>query len=132
MTTFVPQGWHTVTPRIVADDVDGLVTFIKQTFAATGDVREHTPTELLLGDSRLMISGAGRREAMPAFLYVYVEDADATYARAMAAGAMSIEEPADMPYGDRRGMVQDRWGNVWQIATHRDARAADRARRDHG
>jgi uncharacterized glyoxalase superfamily protein PhnB len=55
---------------------------------------------------------------MPAFLYVYVDDIDATYKRALEAGAVSLEEPWDTPYGDRRGMVQDPCGNVWQIATH--------------
>jgi uncharacterized glyoxalase superfamily protein PhnB len=62
---------------------------------------------------------------MPAFLYLYVEDADATYRRAVQAGAQSLEEPSDMPYGDRRGMVQDRWGNVWQIATRKEEVLAD-------
>jgi uncharacterized glyoxalase superfamily protein PhnB len=55
---------------------------------------------------------------VPAFLYVYVDDADDVYLRALRAGATSLEEPSDTPYGDRRGMVQDRWGNTWQIATH--------------
>ena len=64
-----------------------------------------------------MISDAGVRPAMPAFLYVYVADTDATYRRALDAGARSLEEPAPMPYGDRRCMVEDRWGNTWQIAT---------------
>ena len=64
-----------------------------------------------------LISGEGPRDVMPAFLYVYVENADSTYQRALAAGAQSLEEPRDLPYGDRRGMVKDRWGNVWQIAT---------------
>jgi uncharacterized glyoxalase superfamily protein PhnB len=54
---------------------------------------------------------------MPVFLYAYVSDADATYQRAIEAGARSLETPVDMPYGDRRAMVEDRWGNVWQIAT---------------
>jgi uncharacterized glyoxalase superfamily protein PhnB len=67
-----------------------------------------------------MISdGGGVREAMPAFLYVYVENADETYERAIAAGAESIEGPADMPYGDRRATVRDSWSNIWQIATYR-------------
>jgi uncharacterized glyoxalase superfamily protein PhnB len=67
-----------------------------------------------------MISDGGAiREAAPAFLYVYVEDVDSTYLRAMAAKSVSIEEPADMPYGDRRATVKDQWGNTWQIATHK-------------
>jgi uncharacterized glyoxalase superfamily protein PhnB len=56
---------------------------------------------------------------MPAFLYVYVDDADEAYWRAIAAGAESIETPADVPYGDRRAMVRDSWANIWQIATYR-------------
>ena len=72
--------------------------------------------------SVVMISSAGPRKSMPAFLYVYVDDADATYRRAIDAGARSLEAPADMPYGDRRGTVEDAWGNVWQIATFRTPR----------
>jgi len=56
---------------------------------------------------------------MPGFLYVYVADADDAYRRALDAGAVSLEEPWDTPYGDRRGMFQDPHGNVWQIATRR-------------
>lgn len=65
-----------------------------------------------------MASSVGPREAMPASLYLYVDDADTTYSRALEAGAVSIEAPRDTPYGDRRGMVQDPCGNIWQIATH--------------
>ena len=65
-----------------------------------------------------MISDAGIRSPTPAFLYVYVSDTDATYRRALDAEAHSLEEPADLPYGDRRCMVEDKWGNTWQIATH--------------
>ena len=55
----------------------------------------------------------------PAFLYVDVEDADSTFRCAIAANAVSIEEPTNTPYGDRRAMVRDEWGNMWQIATHK-------------
>ena len=67
--------------------------------------------------SRRMLNAV--RAAQPAFLYVYVEDADAAYRRAIAAGARSVEEPTDTPYGDRRATVEDKWGNSWQIATFR-------------
>jgi PhnB protein len=113
----LPVGWHRVTPRIVTDDVAGLVGFLKQTFGAVGEVRFDRPAVIRIGDSVLMVSAAGPRPSMPAFLYVYVADADATCRRALDAGARSLEEPVDTPYGDRRGMVEDRWGNVWQIAT---------------
>ncbi len=113
----VPAGWHGVTPRIVTNDVAGLVEFLRLAFDATGELPADRPAVLQIGDSMLMISSVGPRPAAPAFLYVYVEDADATYRRALAAGARSLEEPTDTPYGDRRAMVEDRWGNVWQVAT---------------
>lgn len=112
-----PAGWHCVVPRIVADDAEGLVAFIVAVFGARGEFARERPTVVELGDSRLMISETGPREAMPAFLYVYVEDADDAYARAIAGGATSLEAPLDTPYGDRRAMVEDRWHNVWQLAT---------------
>jgi PhnB protein len=114
----VPAGWHTVTPRITVDGAADLVEFLKHTFGATGDFRSDRPSEMRIGDSLIMVTNVGLRESMPAFLYVYVDDADATYRRALEAGAAALEDPQDMPYGDRRGMVKDRWGNVWQIATH--------------
>jgi len=113
-----PEGWHTVTPRIVVRDAEGLVEFLRRVFGATGDYRPDLPSVVKIGDSIIMISNAGIRNSMPAFLYVYVDDADKTYRRALEAGASSLEEPSDMPYGDRRGMVKDEWGNTWQIATH--------------
>jgi PhnB protein len=120
MNKFKPDGWPTVTPRIFTDDVARLVEFLKIVFGASGMLQSGAPTELRIGDSVVLISdGGGVREARPAFLYVYVEDADEAYRRAIAAGAESIERPGDMPYGDRRATVRDKWGNVWQIATYR-------------
>jgi PhnB protein len=75
-----------------------------------------------------MISFLGEREHFPAFLYVYVDDVDATYQRAVDAGAEVIETPCNQFYGDRRAMVKDSYGNVYQIATpivSDDARAAE-------
>ncbi len=116
---FTPEGWHAVTPRIVAKGAQQLVAFVKQVFGATGDYRPGIPAVLSIGESKIMIGDAGIREPMPACLYVYVENADETYRRAIEAGASSIEAPLDTPYGDRRGMVEDQWGNTWQIATYR-------------
>jgi uncharacterized glyoxalase superfamily protein PhnB len=116
------MNWHTVTPRIVAQDARQLVDFIKLVFDATGDYSAERPAVITIGDSNIMISDAGVRSAMPAFLYVYVADADATYRRAIKAGARTIEEPVDTPYGDRRAMIEDRWGNAWQIATRAGGR----------
>jgi PhnB protein len=115
---FTPEGWHTVTPRIVVHDARQLVEFLRQVFGATGDYRPDRPSVMTIGDSVAMISDSGIRRPMPAFLYVYVDDTDKTYRRAIDAGARALEEPSDMPYGDRRCMVEDKWGNTWQIATY--------------
>ncbi|MBR1160715.1 VOC family protein [Bradyrhizobium elkanii] len=120
MTQFKPVGWPSIIPRIVTSDLAGLARFLRDVFDAQGDVRSGAPTEIRIEDSVILISdGGGVRDAMPAFLYVYVQNADETYRRAIAAGAESIEPPADTPYDDRRAMVRDAWANVWQIATHR-------------
>jgi uncharacterized glyoxalase superfamily protein PhnB len=116
---FAPEGWRIVNPRIVVHDAERLVEFLKQVFGATGEYRQDIPSVVMIGDSQAMISDVGIRSPMSAFLYVSVSDADATYQRALDAGARSLEEPTEMPYGDRRCMVEDKWGNTWQIATHR-------------
>src|SRR5262245_8923465 len=113
----IPPGWHSVTPRIVVEDPVGLVAFLRRVFDATGDLRTEAPSQITIGDSMLMVSKAGARDVFPAFLYVYVPDAEATCRRAVEAGARSLEAVWDTPYGDRRGMVRDSWGNVWQVAT---------------
>ena len=117
--SFKPAGWPTVVPRLLTSDVDGVVTFLRSTFGAEGDIPSDRPAEMKIDDAIIMVSdGGGLREPSPTFLYVYVEDTDATYRRAIAAGAREIEPPTDMPYGDRRATVQDAWGNTWQVATH--------------
>ena len=110
------DGYGTVTPRIVVDDVSAQIAFLRSVFGATGGVEPGRPTEVRLGDSLIMVSSSSERDVFPGFLYVYVDDADQTYERALSAGAVSIEAPLDTPYGDRRAMVRDRFGNVFQIA----------------
>ena len=110
------EGYRSVTPRIVVDDVDAQVRFLRHAFEATGDVDPQRPAEIRIGDSLLMISSSNERQAFPAFLYIYVDDADATFERALEAGASIIERPVDTPYGDRRAMVSDPFGNIFQIA----------------
>ena len=114
-----PDGWHSVTPRLVVQDPALLVRFLESTFDASGEYSADAPTQMKIGDSIVMVSSTGARDAHPAFLYVYVDDVDATYRRALQAGATSIEEPQDLPYGDRRAMLKDPCGNDWQIATHK-------------
>lgn len=111
-----PRGFHTVTTRMVVSDVGAAVEFLREVFDGSGDVHRDRPAEVHIGDSLLMVSPIGDREPFPAFLYVYVDDADSVYVRALASGAVSLEEPTDTPYGDRRAMVRDPFGNVFQIA----------------
>jgi len=94
-----PPGWHSVTPRLVVKDPAAPVEFLKKTFHARGEFSAGAPAQMRIGDSIVMVSGVGPRDPMPAFLYVYVDDVDAAY---------------------RRAMVKDSWGNDWQIATHKN------------
>jgi uncharacterized glyoxalase superfamily protein PhnB len=111
-----PPGFHSVTPRMVVSDAAGAVEFLRATFDAVGEVEVGRPAEVRIGDSLVMVTPADERELFPAFLYVYVDDADVVYRRALDAGAVSLEAPLDTPYGDRRAMVRDPFGNVFQIA----------------
>jgi len=72
-----------------------------------------------IGDSLVMVSGVGPRDSMHAFLYLYVDDTDTVYHRALDAGARSLEEPTDTPYCDRRAAVEDPCGNIRQIVTYK-------------
>jgi PhnB protein len=109
--------YRSVTPRIVVDDVAGCAAFLTAVFGATGDVVTERPVELRIGDSLVMISSLGPRQRLPAFLYVYVDDVDGRFALAVQAGATVVEQPQDQPYGDRRAMVEDPFGNLYQIAS---------------
>jgi PhnB protein len=97
-------------------DPEAQVAFLREVFDASGTLPADRPAEIRIGDSLVIVSSAAARQAFPAFLYVYVDDADSTYRRALSAGAVSLESPLDTPYGDRRAMVRDRFGNVYQIA----------------
>jgi len=111
-----PSGFHSVTPRIVVSDVSAAVAFLRAVFGAAGEVHADRPAEIRIGDSLVMVTPGRERELFPAFLYVYVDDADSAYRRALVAGAVSLEPPLDTPYGDRRAMVRDPFGSVFQIA----------------
>jgi PhnB protein len=90
--------------------------FLGAVFHATQEIETGRPTDVHIGDSIVMISSTAERHPFPAFLYLYVDDADAyAYERAMKAGATSIEEPTDTPYGHRRSMFSDAFGNVYRL-----------------
>ena len=117
-----PAQYHSVTPRMVVSDAAGAVEFLRAVFDAAGELPVGRPAEMRIGDSIVMVTPADERELFPAFLYVYVDDPDLAYRRALDAGATSLEAPLDTPYGDRRAMVRDPFGNVFQMA-HRGDRS---------
>ncbi len=121
----VPKGYHTVTPFLTVKGAARFIDFLKDAFGAEERFRMPGPqgnimhAEVRVGDSILMLSDAtDEHPPRPAMFYLYVEDADALYRRALQAGATSLAEPMDHFYGDRAGAVQDAWGNQWWIATH--------------
>jgi len=120
-----PTGYHTVTPYLVVDDVASLIDFVRDAFDAvekermTHDDGSIRHAEVRIGDSMVMMGPASdQNPARPAMLHLYVDDVDATYAKALEAGATSIREPADEFYGDRSGGVKDANDILWWIATH--------------
>ena len=126
----VPRGFRMVTPYLVAQDGLRCSISYKQGLRRRGDIAHgRTPTggvhgEVRIGDSMLMIGGGIPGQEFPATLHphalhVYVEDADAVYKKAVAAGATLIDEPRDQEYGERSASVKDPAGNFWYIATHK-------------
>jgi uncharacterized glyoxalase superfamily protein PhnB len=123
-----PEGYHTATPYLVVPGVAKLIDFLKQAFGAEERERMAQPdgrimhAEVKIGDSIIMMGEPTPEmmEQIPAMIYLYVPDADATYQKALRAGAKSVMEPADQFYGDRSGAVEDPSGNKWWIATRKE------------
>lgn len=122
----IPDGFHTVTPYLIVTDVPLLIDFLKQAFDAKEIYRSTTPegtvnhAQVQVGDSMVMMGQAQAEwPAMPTMLYLYMEDVDSWYHRALQAGGTSVRELTDEVYGDRVGGVKDPVGNQWWIATHK-------------
>lgn len=121
----IPEGYHTVTPYILADGAAALIDFLARALGAVEVSRSSSAAgavlnaELRIGDSMVMIADA-RAEWPPTavMLYVYVENVDRAYERAIAAGGVSLMAPTDQFYGDRNAAVVDPAGNSWWLATH--------------
>ena len=120
----IPDGYHSVQPYLVVKGADKLIEFMKQAFGATENHKITGPdgkighAEMQVGDSRIML-GEARKEwtPMPTGIYLYVEDADAVFKKAIEAGGESIMPVANQFYGDRHGGVRDPAGNLWWIST---------------
>ena len=121
----IPPGYHSITSYLFVPGAMRLIEFMKAAFGAkllschNGPDGRVNYALLKIGDSLVMLSEPRDPwKPMPCGIYLYVPDTDATYAWAMAAGGISLMEPADQFYGDRNAGVQDPSGNQWWIATH--------------
>src|SRR3954470_5141766 len=123
----VRPGFRSLTPYLIATDAAGLIEFVKRTFAGEETFRAIGSAggihcEVRVGDCMMMIGGGGpglswRGDAKPMAFHVYVQDTDAVYQVALDAGAVSLQPPADQPWGERTANVRDPFGNHWYIAT---------------
>jgi PhnB protein len=111
-------------PYVVARDARGLIRFIEQglggrlSFEVADPQGQLNHAEIRIADGLLMMSEAPPgRDPFPAMLHLYVDDSDAAYRRALAAGAVSIREPVESGDGLRRGGVRDSWGNEWWFSS---------------
>src|SRR5688572_18600678 len=120
---YVREGFTTVTPYIWVPD-RGLADFLIRVFDAVETNVMDNPghgihRELRIGNSMVMLGETGEQKSAlsrPVALHIFVDDADATFARALAAGGTSLGDPADRPYGERSGFIRDPYGNQWYIA----------------
>ncbi|WP_312485914.1 VOC family protein [Massilia timonae] len=130
----IPEGYRTVTPHLVCEKAGEAIDFYKKAFGAVELARMPGPdgrimhAELRIGDSPIMLADAfpefGSQgplalKGSPVTIHLYVNDADAVWARALEAGARPTMELADMFWGDRYGQVADPFGHLWSIATHK-------------
>jgi PhnB protein len=120
----IPDGVSKVSPYLIVKDVVKTIDFLKKVFDAEEIERMTLPDETVnhgsvrIGDSVIMMGANPQSPPMPTMLYVYVEDTDASYKRAIKTGAESIMEPLNQFYGDRNAAVKDSDGIQWWIATH--------------
>ena len=121
----VPEGFQSVTPYLIVENAARLIDFIKNafdgkvTFITHGENKRIMHATVSIGSSTIMISDTMEdMKPQTAMLYLYLEDADGVYKKAIDAKASSVQEPRTEFYGDRAGAVRDAWGNIWWIATH--------------
>ena len=129
----IPDGYHTITPYLTARNANEAIEFYKTAFGAVEVGRLVMPdggiahAEIKIGDSNIMITEESEDwgnispqtlKGSPVNLCIYVEDVDAVFAQALAAGAKTKMEVEDQFYGDRMGTLTDPYGHIWSILTH--------------
>lgn len=140
----IPQGYHSVSPALTCKDAAKAIDFYREAFGATEIMRMAGPggsighAELRIGDSVIFVSdefpgmsAAPAPGVMPSsYLFLYTNDVDETFKRALAAGATVSMPVADMFWGDRYGKLTDPFGHSWGVATHvEDVAPAEMERR---
>lgn len=134
MPKHMPEGYHTLTPGLVVKDAKKAIEFYKKAFGAVETLVIPAPggkvmhAELQVGDSRFMLGeenpafpeqkSAETLKGSPISLNLYVQDTDASFKKAVSAGAKAKEQPKDAFWGDRYGSVVDPFGYTWGILTH--------------
>ena len=136
----IPEGYHTATPYLILKDAAQGIEFYKRAFAATELMRFPAPggrighAEIKIGDSHIMLADEfpdmGHKSpkslgGTPVSIMLYVKDVDATTAQAVSAGGKLTRAVKDQFYGDRSGTVEDPFGHVWHISTHKEDIAPD-------
>lgn len=132
---YIPEGYNSVTPYLIIKGAAQAIEYYKNVFGATEVVRMDGPdgtvghAELQIGDSRIMLADEnpemGNRSAAtigasPVSLYLYMPDCDSVVEKAVAAGAKILKPVQDQFYGDRSGFIQDPFGHLWGVATHKE------------
>ena len=124
-TPFKPDRYSTVSPYLVVDGADATIDFLKRVFgaielrrfpAAAGKLMH---AEVRIDDTLIMLADPAPPDwpPVPSYVHIYVEDVDATYRRALDAGALSVQEPVKKQDEDKRGGIRDAGGTTWWIAT---------------
>jgi PhnB protein len=140
----IPEGYHSVTPYLAIAGAADAIAFYKKAFGATEVMRMAAPggkvghAEVEIGGSRIMLSdeypdlgflSPKTTGGSPVGLHLYVEDVDAVARQAVAAGAKEVRPVKDQFYGDRSGTIEDPFGHVWHIATHKEDLSPDELKR---
>jgi PhnB protein len=131
----IPDGYHSITPYLIVNNAARALEFYRDAFGATELMRMEQPggkvghAEIQIGDSRVMLAdefpemGAKSPTSIggsPVGLMLYVEDVDARFKQAIAAGAKELRPVQDQFYGDRSGTLLDPFGHQWTIGTHKE------------
>jgi PhnB protein len=140
----IPDGYHTATAYLIVNDAARALEFYKRAFNAKEVMRLAGPdgkvmhAEMKVGDSPIMLAdefpemGARSPQSFggsPVSILLYVDDVDARFSQAIAAGATVQRAVTDQFYGDRSGTLIDPFGHVWSIATHKEDVSAEEMHR---